>query len=271
MGLFDIFSPDQGIGAANDAFDQEKRGLNQGFNQFKKFGNRARGDINQGMDRAYGFLDKGTNRAAGQYNKALGAYDELYPGAVAGFNAYGDAFGLGGAEGYDRARESFQTGPGYEFMMNQGLDALDRRANSRGMLASGNNQIDTLNYATGLADQEWDDYTAGLSPYLSLAPQMAGAQGDLYSQLAGLYSNQGANKANIATGGAGRLADINTGIGNRAYGTQVGLGQAGADLAQNKFAAEQGANQNLWGAIMGLAGGATNAAGQAGGFGNLFS
>lgn len=266
-----MFDAGPGQAAADQAFNQQKRGLNQGFNQAKSYAGKARREINQGMDSAYGFIDQGTNQAAGEYGKALGNYDELYPGAVAGYNAYGDAFGLGGVEGYDRARENFQTGPGYEFMMNQGLDALDRRANSRGMLASGNNQIDTLNYATGLADQQWDDYTSGLSPYLNLAPQLAGAQGDLYSQLASLYSNQGTNKANIATGGAGQKAGINTGLGNTAYNTRVGIGQAGAENVQNQFAAEQGANQNLWGAITGLAGGLTGAAGQAGGFGKLFS
>lgn len=269
MGLFDIFSADPGKQAAGRAFDATRQGFNQGFGQAQRYINRgsrqARGDINRGMRGSLRDINRGTRQAAGQYDEALGNYEELYPTAVAGYNAYGDAFGLNGQEGYDRARDSFRTGPGYEFMVNQGLDALDRRAASRGMLASGNTSIDTMNYVTGLADQEWDDYTAGLSPYLTLAPELAGAQADINDRKAGLYANAGRDRAGIRRGASQDLAGIaerrGGNLADLIFRTKTGIGSAGAQFEADKFAAEQGANQNLWNAIQGVIGGAAQGAG----------
>src|SRR5690606_40585715 len=66
---------------------------------------------------------------------------------VCSSDLYKDALGLSGAEGSAAARERFQTGPGYEFAMSQGLDALERRAAARGQLNSGGTSLDTLTFA----------------------------------------------------------------------------------------------------------------------------
>jgi hypothetical protein len=54
-----------------------------------------------------------------------------------------NALGLNGPQGNAAATAAFQSSPGYDFKVNQSLDALDRRAASRGMLGSGNTTLDT--------------------------------------------------------------------------------------------------------------------------------
>ena len=127
------------------------------------------------------------------------------------FNNERDIPGLGGAEGYDRARAAFRASPGYEFSLNSGLDALDRRAASRGMLASGNTNIDTLNFAKGLADQEWGNYVSRLAPYLT------GAQ------------TATAGRAGIETGLGDKLNTNALYKGGIGYQTEAGIGNAQAD------------------------------------------
>jgi hypothetical protein len=53
-----------------------------------------------------------------------------------------------------RAENVFND-PGYQFRMNQGLDALERSAAARGMLRTGNTLKDIINYSQGLASTEY--------------------------------------------------------------------------------------------------------------------
>ena len=261
MGLFDIFDPSGGIDAANTAFNAQEEGFNKGFTGAKKYVNQGvQGGtkaLRQGQQQGIGALNQGLEAGTGYLNQALSPYADLYSRAQQGFDAYGNAFGLGGQEGYDQARESFQTSPGYEFQQQQGLDAINRTANARGMLASGNNSQDLLDYSQGLANQEWGNYTAGLRPYLDLAPNLAGGQANLYGQLANLESNTAGNKANIYGQTGTNIANLksNAGntLGNYSWLQNTGIGQAGADQAMNQYQAEQAASQNLWNSIMGVA------------------
>ena len=53
--------------------------------------------------------------------------------------------------------DSIQNTPGYQFRMDQGINAIDRAAAAKGMLGSGNRMYDLTNYAQGLASQEYDN------------------------------------------------------------------------------------------------------------------
>lgn len=147
-----------------------------------------------------GYYDAGLTNSLGALNQASGVYQPLQDKYGAGTNLYLDSLGVNGAEGNQRAVNAFQTAPGYDFQVDQALDALDRRAASRGMLASGNNTIDTLNTVTGLANQQygnWQQNLAGLmNPELTAASGQAGVQGNISN----LYSNDAANRVNLATG-----------------------------------------------------------------------
>lgn len=217
MGLFDIFSSDPAEDAA-----------------------RARRDASwQGYGKAKDFLRQGTKQAAGaiqdSYGDAIGNYEQLYDLAMPGYQAYGDAAGVYGQEGYDRATENFRANPGYQFQVGQATQAVNRNQAAKGALNSGNTDIDLATYVGGLADQQYDDYVSRLSPYLEQPFQAAGGQANLYAnqgdQLANIYTGQGTNLANLAT----------------QHFDTVGGANSDAELA------DYGASANMWGAILGLA------------------
>lgn len=150
--------------------------------------------------------------------------------ATKGATAYGDATGANGPEGYARAVSSFQANPGYQFALNQGLQAIDRGAASRGLVTSGNTLNAEQQYGTGLANQYYQQYVQNLQPYLGQQTSAAG----------------GAASVNMGEGNA-----LNTSYGNQgnlAYNTQAGIGnaQAAADIAN------QNASNSFLGGVLNL-------------------
>jgi hypothetical protein len=221
MGLFDLFSND----SAEKARDLANAGAQQGYT-----------DLSQQFGQGRDALTTNFGNASGLYNNLLTSYA---PGA----QAYGDASGANGADGYARAKTNFQTNPGYQFQMDQGLQALQRTHAAAGNLSSGNADTDTLNFATGLADKSYGGYLSGLQPYLSgQAGAVAGA--------AGVDQNLGTalNSSFMGQGGAANTTD-----------TTIGNNNAGAEMNNYKVGA------NIWNGIMGAGnwlsgGGPANAA-----------
>lgn len=134
---------------------------------------------------------------------------DLAPWRDSGLRAnsiYENALGLNGAAGAQQAQSMFQTGPGYQFQMDQGLRALDRSAAARGMLNNGAQGETLVGYGQGLANQEWGNWLANIAN-LSTTGQNAAAQtGSLGLGYAGNMSNainnQGAAKASGIMGSA---------------------------------------------------------------------
>jgi hypothetical protein len=77
--------------------------------------------------------------------------------------SYSDALGLNGKEGAWKVQDQFANSPGYEFQLDQGLEAINRAGSSRGNLAGGQTSLDLVKYGEGLADLEYDDYLDRLS------------------------------------------------------------------------------------------------------------
>lgn len=133
-------------------------------------GKNGRNSAIWGAEQLANSRDAAQNALTEGYGKAttnFGKQGDLWAGVAADQPKYqqmfGNALGVNGQSGSDAARSAFQSSPGYGYQMNQGLDALDRRAASRGMLASGNNSLDTLNYSQGLANQDWSNWLNNLS------------------------------------------------------------------------------------------------------------
>lgn len=182
MGVFDIFT---GKSAKNAAAENTAR-----LGTLKT----------EGM----GYLDAGKTGSLSSLDAARAAYDPLTAKYGAGTDLYLDSLGVNGAEGNARATGAFQAGPGYDFKVDQSLDALDRRAASRGMLASGNNTIDTLGTVHGIADQEYGNWQNSLAGLIN--PEMAAASGTagIETGRAGVFTNDAAQRvglaSNVATG-----------------------------------------------------------------------
>ena len=186
----------------------------------------AKGQINglvrgsMGASEQLGLGNQAYNTGAAS---ALGEYDAYAPQAQQAYGLYSDALGINGADGNTRATAAFQTAPGYEFQQQQGLDALNRSASARGMLASGNNSADILGYSQGLADKSfgsWLDRLSGL-----------GQTG------VGIANEKSMIQKGIGT--AGR--DYRGQLGDLAYKTETGIGNANAQQAQAEGAGVLGA------------------------------
>src|SRR6185437_461640 len=179
MGLFDLFSND----TAEQAAAQRNAGLQAGYNQLSGQYDQARNAIN-------------TN-----YGNASNLYAPLIASTGAGATAYGNASGANGTAGLQTAMNDFHNSGQYGnfgFALTNGLQALDRTHAAAGNLNSGNADADTLNYATGLANNTYNSYVSGLSPYLSA------------------NSNAVAGQANAATGQATALNANDVAQGNAA-------------------------------------------------------
>lgn len=185
-----------------------------------------------------GYINAGQDQSAGYLNEAGDIYSGLADRSLSNLDYYKNALGLNGAEGSATALSQFQAGPGYEWQMSQGLDALNRTAAARGQLNSGNTNIDTLTYASGLANQEWNNWLSNLASYDN-------QQNNNY--LTGL-SGQATS--------LGSLADLAQGGVNQKLGLTSSI-TSGLMGANNQYAS--GANQqaqgfgSLFGGLAGLA------------------
>jgi hypothetical protein len=205
---FDIFSNDDAQAAA----DAKKAGLRAGY------------------DQASGLFGQGRDALNVNYGNAAKPFQALFDQSQKGAGAYGDASGANGADGYARAKTNFQANPGYQFQLDQGLQAIDRGAASRGMVTSGNTLQAEQQFGTGLANQSWKDYMGALQPFLGQGTSAAGGLGAINAGLG--------NSLNSSYGNQGNLA----------YQTEVGIGnaQSAAELAKYD------ASQNLWGGLSSL-------------------
>lgn len=100
--------------------------------------------------------------------------------------------------------------PGYQFAFDQGLQALDRSAASKGLLLSGGQLKDVTNYGQGMASQQFGNYVGQLNALSNLGENAAAMTG---------------NNA-IATGQG--VASSQLAAGNAAAQGILGAGQAGA-------------------------------------------
>lgn len=203
----------------------------------------------------------------------MGAYQPNLQTGQAGQNAYANALGVNGPAGNAQAVQNFQAGPGYQFQMDQMMQNLLRNQQATGQANSGATNVDTLQQASGIANQGWQQYLQNLQPFIgssnAAAQGTAGAYQNYGNQVSGLNQNiaSGIGGANLGTasGLAGTnvnvgqlLAALNQGTGsqlnqslqnqgNAAYGAATGIGnaQANADLAQYT------ASGNLWNTLLG--------------------
>jgi hypothetical protein len=312
MGIFDIFTgaPQQQAAADtrnyisgqqtnlqnanNTARDAAGNYITQGYgNAAGALGqgyDAASGAINQGAQGALGYLGQGAAGAMGQLGQARsdltangGAYQPLADLAgryKQGSDLYNNALGVNGASGSQAAQSAFTAAPGYQYTLNAGLDAIDRRANAAGMLAGGNTNRSAIDYATNAANQGYDSWLNRLQgqqagELSATSGAAAGNQGNnqalaaLGTTGANILNTQGQNQAGIVAGQGTSLADLAKGY----YGGQAGLDtqQAGL-LAQNTV----GANNANQAAVLNLTPGYTKtysdaAAAQTAGSGNLWN
>lgn len=206
---------------------------------------RSRDDIGRGYQEGLGYIDSaetaGLNALAASRGQAEGYYQPYYETGTAAQNEIAALQGLLGPEAQAEARARFQTDPGYQFRVSEGLAALDRSATARGGLYSGAAMKAVNDYAQGQAAQEYGNYynrTAGIANtgfnaaanLADLARQYGMSEAELRSRLglerAGLAERSNQNLANLGV----TEAELRSRLGLERAGVAERLGSQSAGV-----------------------------------------
>lgn len=205
-----------------------------GGNEERKAAQRNDQMITGFSNQGNGIIDAGDADARGYLTQALNSYSPLAALGTQSGQLYGDALGLNGAGGSARARSAFETSPGYQFELDQGLNALERRASSQGRVQSGETGLDTLQFAQGLASKDWNGWLDRLANPGILSTGLQGQTATLGS-LADLATGTAGTKLNLAAeilnGRMGANNQKASGTSKMIQGGLGGLSNAAGSLA----------------------------------------
>lgn len=161
------------------------------------------------------------------YVNTLAQYQPYTEAGGQGLTATTDLLGLNGPDAAKAAMDRFQTSPGYQFQMEQGLRGIDAGAASQGILRSGATIKAEEKFGQNLANLDFGNYYNRLSALsgqgLTAASGVAAAGNNL---IAGMQGNAQSQNA-VALGGANAQNSI---IGN----TASGLGSTVNNLFSDK-------------------------------------
>lgn len=205
------------VPTVSGGFNEAIRSANQGFGT-------ARADVNAAFDRANPAIRAG-------YTDAAAAQQPFYDTGTGALTELANLVGLNGQTEADAALGRFQTSPGYQFQMNEGVNALDRSAAARGGLYSGAQGKALTEYGQGVANQEFNNR-------LSTLAGMAGsgqAAGNVLSELA---MGRGAAEAGLETQRGMMLSDLARNLGLTVGGYEANRGLALGDMATQRGLAE---------------------------------
>jgi hypothetical protein len=244
MGILDLFSGKAGRLAAMQG-QQALQGVQGNVTGYLDKGLAdATGYINQAQPLSLGALSSGREAAMGMYSP----YAQT---GGAGFNMLANSLGLNGAGGSAAAQGAFQASPGYQFRMDEALEAVKRHQNSLGGTDSGNTYAALLKRAGDEASAEyrpWQQMLAGIGQtgYGATGAQ-AGIESDYGKGVADIYSGDAARKANIV--------GTTTALGANSLSQ---LGQKQAEIGMSGAMAGQQGSANALSALLGLLGMGTN-------------
>lgn len=163
-------------------------------------------------------LDAAVRAEMARQQKALALHQRLTAQGARGDSEYGsllDKFSL----------DDFEADPGYQFRLDEGQKALDRRLAAGGQFYSGRSLKDTINYNQGMAKQEF------------------GAAFDRFN-----VGNTNRFNRLAALSGIGQTAANQTGAAGQNYANQAGSNMIGAGNAQ---AAGMVGQANAWNGAIG--------------------
>ena len=167
------------------------------------FGNRAAREQRRAAERAQALL-------AQQYGQARA---DLQPYMTLGSNALGRMAAVD-----DGDYSAFESSPDYMFARDEGMRALDRSAAARGSLYSGGADADRMQFASGLASQNLQNYLGRMMSQAGMGQQAATNLGSFGAQMAGAQAGaigaQGQARADGFGAWSNMLGDMAGGLGN---------------------------------------------------------
>lgn len=143
----------------------------------------------------------------------------------------GGTSGTNGAEAAQNAFDAFRNSTGYQFRLNQGMNALNSGYAGAGTIKSGAAIKGAINYGQGMASQEFGNYLNALGNQQSLGLQAGGAAASVGQSVANSLGNismqNGANQANASLARASALGSGLSSLANFGGSILAGSGNAG--------------------------------------------
>lgn len=131
---------------------------------------------------------------------------------------------------------SFTKSPDYQFSLNQDLLGLDNSAAARGSLFSGGHSADVMNFAQGLASQNYNNYYNRLAGMAGVGQTTASNLGQQGMQMAGNVGNLLMGNASNQMGSIYDKANANSNMWNQLAG--IGGNLAGQFYHPNTSSAQ---------------------------------
>ena len=184
------------------------------------------------------------NTQAASADRATALQREMYyqnradmaPWRTAGVGALGTLQNeLGNYAGYVKDPSTYLQSPGYDWLVQQGVGAIDRGASATGKLDSGQRSKDLMAYGQGMAAQDYGNFLGRYGDLLNRYSGIAGTGQTATNQL-GAYGQNYANQAGqnmMAAGNAQAGGMINA--ANAKTGMYSNLSQIGSNAA-NQYA-----------------------------------
>lgn len=224
MGMFDWLAGDDSSKYFDEASSEYKKYAQQSLDEIARSRAEGRSDITKSTE------------------QALGYQKPYLEGGQQSLSALLDSLGVGeGAKGEQGVYNRFTTSPGYQFAMNQGLQATQNAAAARGLSSSGAEQMALQQQGQGMAEQGWDKYLKNYQ--------------DRLSDLSGMGQRSALASSDIASGAGKSLADLGlryTGLSSDAL---QGMGKSSAEALMAKGTAKSNQQSSIWGAIGAIGGG----------------
>jgi hypothetical protein len=287
MGLFDGLFDSGATKTLNSGNTTGNKYDSKGLGYSEKYTTKALNELEEGESAGTGALTSGYNTGRTDLTDAeaqsLGYYDTGMADATAysqqGIDAQKGLYdrGVQGIDDYTALindPDSIYDSKVYQSMVDRGTEALNREANSRGMLSSGNNTQDLMDYWAGTG-MDWYKTQAGMyDPYFGLAQGgAAGMQSGYESQAdtakwgatgkAGTATNAGNSLSQLSQTYGQNMSDAETRYaaleaellaqqgktGNASYGKR---GTAARETAQDVASAKAAEEKSKWSALLGL-------------------
>lgn len=198
-GLLSSYLGSKGQGGGDDP--EFEKFMAEALANYQAHEKQGRGDIMGGYQQGMSFLSP--YMQAGQ--KGLSDYQASL-GEGAGQPGVQGA-PQGGGEAQQSIVNQFHQSPGYQFALNQGLNAVQGREAAQGQTGGGGEQKAITRYSQGLADQEYGNYQQRLAGMAQMGQQSSGQafQGAM---------GTGQNLANLGLNYARDEGDVYTGTGS---------------------------------------------------------
>jgi hypothetical protein len=157
--------------------------------------------------------------------------NDLMPYRQAGLaplQAQQDLLGLNGQPAADAAMANFQSSPGYQFQLDQGLRAVDAGAAASGMLRSGATLKAEQTFGQGLANTDFGQYFSRLNALSTLGANAAAGGAQTAGTAAQLDQSAGNTQASIYGDASKALGSTVSGLfSNPAVRNQLFPGSSG--------------------------------------------